>query len=54
MELLEVSHALNGNAVLVQSNTYGATTGAAAGATWQRPQAILPARIIKVGVQVHF
>ena len=45
---------LNGNTVLVQSNTYGATTGAAAGSVWLRPQAILPARIVKFGVQVNF
>jgi hypothetical protein len=51
---LDLFNALNNNTVLVQSNTYGATTGATAGATWQRPQAILPARIVKVGVQMNF
>jgi hypothetical protein len=51
---VDLYNALNGNTVLVQSNTYGATTGATAGAAWQRPQAILPARIVKVGVQVNF
>ena len=51
---MDLFNALNGNTVLVQSNTYGATTGAAAGAVWQRPQAILPARVVKFGVQVSF
>ena len=49
---LDLYNALNGNTVLVQNNQYGATTSASA--TWQRPQAILPARIVKVGVQVNF
>ena len=45
-----------GNAVLVQSNTYGATVGTPAqiGSAWLQPQAILPARIVKFGVQVTF
>ena len=51
---MDLYNALNGNAVLVQSNTYGATTGATAGSAWLRPQAILPARIVKFGVQVNF
>ena len=51
---LDLFNALNGNPVLVQSNTYGATTGAAIGVGWLRPQAILPARIVKFGVQVNF
>lgn len=51
---VDLYNALNGNAVLVQSNTYGATTGAATGSAWQRPQAILPARIVKFAVQVNF
>ena len=49
-----VLYATNGNPVLVQSNTYGATTGAAAGSVWQRPQAILPARVVKFGIQLNF
>lgn len=52
--IVDLYNALNGNAVLVQSTTYGATTGATAGAVWLRPQAILPARIVKFGVQVNF
>jgi hypothetical protein len=51
---VDLYNALNGNAVLVQSNTYGATIGATAGSAWQRPQAILPARLVKFGVQVNF
>jgi hypothetical protein len=51
---LDLYNALNGNTVLVQSNQYGATIGATAGNVWQRPQAILPARIVKVGMQVNF
>jgi hypothetical protein len=40
----------------VQSNTYGATTGTPAqiGSAWLQPQAILPARVVKFGVQVTF
>jgi len=51
---MDLFNALNGNTVLVQSNTYGATAGAAAGSVWQRPQAILPARVVKFGIQVNF
>jgi hypothetical protein len=40
--------------VLVLNNTYGVTTGPTTGASWQVPQGILPARIIKFGVQVNF
>jgi hypothetical protein len=50
----DLFNALNGNAVLVQSNNYGATTGAQTGSAWLLPQAILPARIVKFGVQVNF
>ncbi len=50
----DLFNSLNGNAVLVQSNTYGATTGAQTGSAWLVPQAILPARIVKFGVQVTF
>lgn len=51
---LDLYNALNGNTLLVQSNTYGATTGPTSGSAWQRPQAILPARIVKFGLQVNF
>lgn len=51
---IDLYNALNGNAILVQSNTYGATAGATAGSAWLRPQAILPARIVKFAVQVNF
>jgi hypothetical protein len=50
----DLYNALNANAVLVQSNTYGATTGAQTGSAWLQPQAILPARIVKFGVQMSF
>jgi hypothetical protein len=50
----DLFNALNGNAVLVQSNTYGLTTGTQIGAAWLVPQAILPARIVKFGVQMTF
>ena len=49
---MDLYNATNGNPVLVQSNTYGATT--AASTVWQRPQAILPARVVKFGIQVNF
>lgn len=51
---IDVYNALNGNTVLTLSNTYGATTGAATGSAWQVPQAILPGRIVKFGVQLNF
>jgi hypothetical protein len=51
---VDLFNALNSNVVLVQSNNYGATTGASTGSAWQRPQAILPARIVKFGVQLYF
>jgi hypothetical protein len=51
---VDLYNALNGNTVLVQSNVYGATVGATSGAAWLRPQAILPARIVKFGVQLNF
>ena len=37
-----------------QSNTYGATTGAATGSAWLRPQGILSARLVTFNVQVNF
>ena len=49
---LDLYNAMNGNMVLVQNNQYGATT--VANPAWQRPQAILPARIVKVGLQMNF
>lgn len=51
---VDLYNALNGNTLLVQSNTYGATIGATAGSAWQRPQAILPARVVKFGLQTNF
>jgi hypothetical protein len=54
MATVDLYNALNANVVLVQSNNYGATTGASTGSAWRRPQAILPARIVKFAVQVDF
>jgi hypothetical protein len=51
---VDLYNALNGNAVLVQSNLYGATIGATTGSVWLRPQAILPARIVKFSIQANF
>jgi hypothetical protein len=51
---IDLYNALNGNTVLTLSNTYGATTGAATGSAWQVPQAILPGRIVKFGLQLNF
>ena len=42
---LDIYNALNGNAVLQQSNTFG---------NWQQPQGILVARFAKIGVQLDF
>jgi hypothetical protein len=47
--MFDVYNAVNGNAVVAVNNTYGTS-----GATWQVPQRILPARLIKFGVQVNF
>ena len=52
--MLDLFNALNANTVLVLSNAYGATTGAATGSAWQVPQGILPGRIVKVGTQINF
>jgi hypothetical protein len=42
---LELYNALNGNSVLTLNNSFAA---------WQRPTAILPARLAKIGVQFNF
>lgn len=52
--MVDLYNALNDNTVLVQSNTYGATTGAATGAAWLVPQGIMPGRVIKFGLQMNF
>ena len=51
---VDLYNALNGNAILVTSNNYGATAGATTGSQWLVPAAILPARIVKFGVQMTF
>ena len=52
--MVDLYNALNGNTILVYSNTYGATAGATAGAAWQRPQVIMPGRVVKFGIQANF
>jgi hypothetical protein len=42
---LDIYNVLNSNVVTALSNAY---------ATWQRPQGIMPARFVKVGVQLNF
>jgi hypothetical protein len=52
--MVDFYNALNNNAVLFQSTVYGATAGAKTGAAWLVPQAIVPGRIVKFGVQMNF
>jgi hypothetical protein len=52
--MLDLYNALNSSPILVLNNTYGVTTGQLAGSSWQVPQGILPARVIKIGVQANF
>lgn len=52
--MVDLYNALNASPVLVLNNTYGVTTGSLNGASWQVPQGILPARVIKFGVQANF
>lgn len=47
--MFDVYNALNNNAVVALNNVYGTN-----GSTWQVPQRILPARLIKLGVQMNF
>ncbi len=42
---LDIYNLLNSNVVRARSSAY---------ATWQRPQGIMPARFVKVGVQINF
>ena len=46
--MFDVYNAFNGNAVVAVNNTYGTN-----GSTWLVPQRILPARLVKFGVQVR-
>jgi hypothetical protein len=52
--MVDLYNALNDNTVLKQSDIYGATTGPTTGFAWQVPQAIMPGRVVKFGVQVNF
>ncbi len=45
----DVYNMLNGNAVLTSNNSYGTN-----GASWKVPSSILPARLLKFGLQVTF
>jgi len=45
----ELYNALNGNSVLAPNNNYGTN-----GVSWQVPLTILPARLVKFGVQLSF
>jgi hypothetical protein len=47
--MFDLYNVLNGNAVVAVNNTYGTN-----GASWAVPQRILPARLIKFGVQMSF
>jgi hypothetical protein len=51
---VDLYNALNENSILVLSNNYGATVGATTGSQWLVPAAILPARLVKFGVQMNF
>ena len=44
--IVDVYNMFNGSAVITQSNSFGTT--------WQRPTAILQARLVKFGVQLDF
>ena len=46
---LDAFNLLNANPVLAQRNVYGRD-----GATWQRPELVLPARLVKVGFNIAF
>jgi hypothetical protein len=52
--MADVYNLMNGNTITSSSNNYGATTGAATGSAWLVPQAILPGRIAKFGLQLQF
>jgi hypothetical protein len=52
--MVDLYNALNDNTVLVQSNVYGATAGANTGTAWLVPQAIMPGRVVKFGMQLNF
>jgi hypothetical protein len=53
-QISAAANALNSSPVLGLNNTYGVTTGQLTGTSWQVPQGILPARVIKIGVQANF
>ena len=50
----DLYNALNANPVRLYSGQYGATTGPATGRAFLIPAVVLPARLIKVGMQLTF
>jgi hypothetical protein len=51
---LDIYNAFNANPVRLYTGTYGATTGSATGSAFLIPSLILPARLVKVGMQLTF
>jgi hypothetical protein len=47
--MVDLYNALNANTILTKNGTYGTT-----GASWLVPVAIVPARLVKLGVQLDF
>jgi hypothetical protein len=52
--MVDIFNLGNLHTITAINQTYGATTGANTGASWQVPTAISLARLVKVGVQVDF
>ena len=52
--MVDLYNALNSNTILVYSNTYGTTLGPTAGSAWQKPQVIMPGRVVKFALQANF
>jgi hypothetical protein len=47
--MIDLYNALNTNVITAYNNTYGTN-----GAAWLTPVAILPARLVKIGIQFDF
>jgi hypothetical protein len=52
--IIDLFNAFNANTVTAVNNTYGTTTGATPGLTWQIPMGIMAPRLVKLGVQMYF
>ena len=50
----DLYNALNASPIRAYSGVYGATTGPATGSAYLIPGVVLPARLIKVGMQLTF